>query len=342
MRKRYSTLSLLVALLGLVLSGCGFPQVVQDKYHSLRYQIKGDKYLENREYEEGKRFFEREIQVHPQSAEAHYYMGRIYLAEQQNGEAIQSLERATELAPKQADYHFWLGVAYSTQKQRALERKSYLRALEINDRHVPALTYLAHCQLEMGKYKKALKTYSEVIQLDPDNPQALYNTAKILRKLKRVPEEKQAWKIYLSYYPSGPMARQAVEYLNAMGDFGYRNHLIGIRTVTLKRVYFQPFTDRIGSDSYGSIDLIGSILKNNRDIAIHIVAYQENNKALAEARAKSIKNYLVHTYPEIDPARLLVSWFDVPESIKIGKKEFQEETSINFITAADSKVAGRR
>jgi hypothetical protein len=63
------------------------------------------------------------------------------------------------------------------------------------------------------------------------------------------------------------------------------------------------------------------------------VAYQKDNKRLAELRAKSVKRYLLDRFPEIKSSRLKVSWFEVPEKIKIAKKTFAEDESINFFSA---------
>ena len=115
-------------------------------------------------------------------------------------------------------------------------------------------------------------------------------------------------------------------------DFEFRNHLIGKRSVTLGKIQFDAFTDNISKYSYSSLDVLGDILKNNQSISIHIVTYQKNNKTLAHARAKSIKQYLIKKYPDIEPARILLSWFNVPEPIKVGRKTFKESESVNFIT----------
>jgi tetratricopeptide (TPR) repeat protein len=70
-----------------------------------------------------------------------------------------------KLSPNKADYHFWLGVAYAANKESDLERKSYLRAIELDDKHVQALTYLGHNQLDKFEYENALNTYDKVLNL---------------------------------------------------------------------------------------------------------------------------------------------------------------------------------
>ena len=132
----------------------------------------------------------------------------------------------------------------------------------------------------------------------------MFNRALILKHYGRKAEEKRAWEAYLNYYPDGPMAIQAVENLNKLGDFEYRNYVIGKRTITFKKIVFEPFSPKILRESYPSIDVLGEILKNNQSDSIHIVAYQVNNKKLAERRAKSIKKYLLQNFKKINPLRL--------------------------------------
>ncbi len=323
---------LLDAITLVLLSGC--VPVIQDQYYAVKQTVTGQYYLDNKQYQKGIEVFREEVKAHPNNAEAHYYLGRFLLAEKHNEEALKHLKRAVELAPSKADHHFWLGIAYAANRKRDLERTCYLKALQIDKNHVQALTYLGHNQFEKREYKEALTSYCQALELWPANPSALYNRALTLNRLGRTPEEKLAWKQYLAYYyPSGIMGRRAAVHLNVLGDFEYRNYLIGRHTITLQKIQFEPFTAKIGKDSQPSLDVLGAILKNNKGIAIHIVAYQKNNRELAETRAKSIKQYLLKNFSAIKTSRLTVSWFDVPEKIRVGKKTFQEDESINFITA---------
>ena len=98
-----------------------------------------------------------------------------------------------------------------------------------------------------------------------------------------------------------------------------------------------------------SLDVLGSVLENNQNIAIHVVAYQKNNRKLAEDRALAIKQYLLKKFPKIHPSRLKLSWFDVPENINTGETghSYHVDESVNFITAIDQHngkgfVAGRK
>lgn len=341
-------LSLFTAVFVTFLTGCAIQHSIKSGYYSIKHNVQGNYYLDNKKYDQGLSVFQKEAETKPDSAEAHFYLGRFHLALEHPEKALLHLKQAIRLAPEEADYHFWLGVAAAANKQGDLERRCYDQALQLEADHVHALTYLGHSQLDRAEYAEALKSYTRAIDLWPENPQALFNRGLILKHMKRTPEEKVAWKQYLYYYPSGPMARTATEYLNNLGEFNYRNHLIGKRTVTLEKIRFQHFTAVIWGGSEPSLDLIGEIMNNNPKVKLHIVAYQKNNKELAEKRAKSIKKYLIRNFPALESSRLKVSWFDVPEKIRRGKKVFQEDESVHFITAtpdekrADQRAKGKR
>ena len=298
--------TLSIAILLIIIAGCAAPQVVKRHYYSL----KGQYYLNEKKYEDGIKIFQEEALSNPDNAEAHYFLGRFHLAENHKKEAIRYLQQAVKISSEKANYHFWLGRAYAANKQPDLARKSYMKALEHDDEHIDALTYLGHSQFRKGEYENALKKYTKVLKLRPDDPLALYNRALILKRFKRTPEEKLAWKEYLTKYTSGAMARKAAQNLNALGNFDYRSHFIGSNTVTLEKIQFKPFSAEIRKNTRSFLNILGELLKNNKNIVIHIVAYQKNNKRLAEARAKSVKKYLIKEFPEIEPSRLKVSWFD--------------------------------
>jgi tetratricopeptide (TPR) repeat protein len=306
-------------------------------YYTVKYGLKGPYYLDNHKYKEGIEAFQEELKSNPDNPEANYYMGRLQLSSDHPKEAQPYLEKAARLSPKNADYQFWAGVAYGQNGKKDLEFKCYQRAIELEPSHVEALTYQGHVYLERSEHQQALANYRKVLELDPDNPSALYNRALALNRLKRSAEERQAWLDYLSMYSGGAMARQAATHLNEMGDFQYRNYLIGIRTITLESIKFQPASAEIEKSSYESLDTLGDIMKNNQKVSIHVVTYQKNNAKLAEARARSVKSYLLKNFPEIDSSRLILSWFGLSEQIKTEKKTFKADESVNFITAVQEK-----
>lgn len=316
-------LYVIVLILVLVTNGCGVKQIV-----------KGEYYLSEKKYKQGILAFQNDLKKQPSRPQVHFYLGRLYLADNNPKDGLTHIKRAAELDPTKADYLFWLGVAYSGNKQGDMEPKSYEKALALDPNHLQSRIYLAHTQLERKLYNEALANYNFVLKKWPDEPASLYNRALIINKLRRTKEEKLAWKEYLDFYGAGPMARRAVEHLNSLGDFSYRNHMIGLRTITMRKIQFKPVTTKLTADSKESLYFFGEVLTNAKNVSIHIVVYQKNNKKLAEQRAKSIKKFLLDYFTTLTSARLKVAWFGASETIKVGKKRFQENESVNFITAS--------
>ncbi|MDQ7032381.1 MAG: tetratricopeptide repeat protein [Desulfonauticus sp.] len=292
----------------------------------------GKMFLAQERYAEGIRIFQPIVQKQPNNPKANYYLGRFYLAQKKVEKAIPYLKRAVQLDPNKAEYHFWLGVAYWAVRNFSKERQCYLQALQLQPKFLPARLYLGHNYFDSGEWKKALTAYNEVLKLAPYNPEALYNRALVFHNLKQPQKELQAWKTYLKYYPRGRWAIKAVEHLNALGDFSYRNFLIGYRLVPLKSITFIPGTDTISSQAKSSLNVIGNILSINKRIVLRIDAYVGGNINLAQLRAKAVRKFLLQHFPEIAQERLKYKAYGKAERIQIKNKEYYLAESIDFVT----------
>lgn len=315
--KLFSIISLLF-----VLTGC-----------SISKQVVGEYYLQQKSYDKGSNHFKDELENDKNSASNNYYYARFLLASKKYKESMVYLKNAISIDSKVSEYHSWLGVAFGSLKQYKNERLSYLTALKLDRNNLQALTYLAHNYFDKKEYVTALEYYKKALNKRPENQSSLYYRALTLSKLKRTPEEIIAWKEYLSYYPSGSLARNAVKTLNENGIFEYKNYLIGFKNITLKNITFEPFSSKITYSSGSSLDILGKILEANKKISIHIVSYQLNNKQLAKQKSKSIKKYLLANYKNIDSRRLKLSWFNQAKKFRTNKKQYFLNEDISFITA---------
>ena len=310
------------------MSGC---VAVQDIGNTLKYNIQGEYYLKENEYQKGRQTFSQAVQVDKNNPEAHYYYGRFLLANKSTKKALRSFKEAVKLHPQKSEYHFWLGVAYGEQGQVKQERKSYEKAIQLDPQNIQALTYLGNNLLRAKKYKQALAFYEKTLELWEYSPQALYNRAVILRKLQRIPEEKLALLDYLYSYPSGSFARRAADRLNVLGDNSYRNYVLGARTVTLTEIYFVPFSAELADGAFASLDLVGATVSNMPTGKLNVIVHQLNNKELAKKRTQSIRNYLYSRFPELQKKkRIQISWFDVPETRKVLNKRLRLNQSVQF------------
>ena len=325
-----SPLFLLLSLVLVINSGC----VVKDMGNAVKHSITGDYYLSTEKYSRGAENFQQEVAKNPDSVLANYYYGRFLLGNKQYKEALPYLQKTTALDPDDPNHHFWLGVNYGSLGKKSSEKKSYIAALSLKKDHLQSLIYLGHNQLESKKYKAALVNYTKALRLWPASPSSLYNRALILTKLNRKPEALDGWLDYLSYYPSGAMARQAVTHLNSLNDFSFRNYSLRSRTISVEKIYFDPLTGEITNSSHASLELVGTIFKNMKKGRLQLVVYQLNNKDLARQKAINIKTFLLKTYPQMNKKDIGISWFDSPEIIKIHDKKKKIAESISFFISS--------
>ena len=312
-------------------SGCA----IQDYGRTLGQSIKGDWYLQTGNHTDGLAAFRDEVASHPTSAVARYYYGRFLLQAGESRAARDQLRSAVDLAPEKADYQFWAGLAAGQSGMAKEEQQHYQAALDIDPNHLLALTYLGHSRLAEKNYEEALDLYARSLQIWPASPSALYNRAIIFNRLGRSAEEKLAWLRFMAHYPSGAQARQATEYLNALGDFTYRNHRLGARTVTVESVSFVPFGSTPHPDSHESLRLIGTIARNHPGTTLQVLVFLKNNKELARRRAAEIKRFLINNIDGLTAERIGVSWFDQEQTLALGKKKHQLDESVDFFLSGE-------
>jgi tetratricopeptide (TPR) repeat protein len=284
--------------------------------------LKGERLLKNEQYQDGVATFKNIVQEEPKNPDAQYYLGRFYLALERPEEGLPHLKRAVQGDPAKADYHFWLGVAYWAIRDFDLERKSYLQALAKDPKHVPARLYLAHNFLDSGEWQEALDNYDLLLRREPYNPEALYNRALALMELHRPKEEARAWKRYLQYYPEGKWALRAVDHLNELGEFSHRNFTIA----------FPPGSTKLLSQGKPSLQVLGTILSINAKIYLEVVCYKNGDPALAAARAKAVRDYLLQEFPRLKPSRIGARGIGRKERISTGSKVYLLDDSTTFIT----------
>ena len=88
---------------------------------------------EQQQYAEALPFFLHAVELAPDNARAHYYVGLTYLALKKPSQAIEPLDKAHQLRPLDTNIQFQLGVAY-------FSTKAYTKAgplLEKVYRHTP-------------------------------------------------------------------------------------------------------------------------------------------------------------------------------------------------------------
>jgi tetratricopeptide (TPR) repeat protein len=314
-------------VLAILLCGCA-----NGKF-SLAPQNQSDdqEFLTSRDLAQKAAELKKAVKKDPGDATANFSYGRILLATNQSRTALPYLEKAVILDPGNAVYLFWQGVAYGEIKKTAKERASYERALLIDKNFVQALVYLGNNYLNTKAYQSALNYYQRALAISPTNAQALYNKAIIYRNLHQRSAEKLAWHLYLESYPTGKLANQAVDHLNRLDDFTYRNHQLGQRTVTLSAITFAPASSNLTTPARAALDQVGTAVSHLKKGKLDVLVYQKNNRDLAYKRAISIKRYLEGRFHELaTERRIRLSWFDVSEVRKFAGRTTRIDESVVF------------
>jgi tetratricopeptide (TPR) repeat protein len=326
---------LTLVLLAATTHGCATMDKAARKIQGEYYQVQGQYYLNRGDFAAGRAAFAPRLVRFPDDPELNYFMARFELGADKPEAALPHIQKAVKLSPASADYRFWEGVTFWALMKPDRERTAYEKALAIDPDHLSANLYLAHNLLDRGKNAEALRLYDKVLSLNPLEPQAMFNKAVALERLKRFTEMKSALQHYLENYADAPLARQGVRMLNKAGDFTWRNHVIGMRTIPLRAVDFLPGSATLTERAETSLKSVGEILAEKTDLRVHVVTYVKDDKTLARQRALAVRNFVSREYPEITPERLAPSWFDKPERIKTDGGTHSLTQSVNIFTKAE-------
>jgi len=288
--------------------------------------------FEQENYEKAIIVFKEQLKAKPDNPEANYYLGRCLLATNRADIAMNYLSKADDLGTNIPEYKFWLGVGYWANMEFDKERQSYIDVLKISPNHLQANLYLGHSYMDKNMWMAALDQYNVVLAINPDVPEAIYNTALIYKKINNKEAEIKAWLSYLSRYQYGKTSYYGVERLNILGDFTYREILIGNKKIVMPAIRFDQNGTMDVNDGRKALQIIGETLVKENTLYLHVVAFVNNSSDEAKSRAMAIKNSILKNNPKIDQSRIKTSWFDVPEKVETKRGIYSIDESILFIT----------
>jgi predicted O-linked N-acetylglucosamine transferase (SPINDLY family) len=140
------------------------------------------------------------------------------LERHQNDEAIRFFDRALELKPQSAETHYNRGLALYALGRHADAIESYGRTIAIRPELADAYNNRGVAQRDLGNLDEALADYDRAIALNPSSAEAHNNRGVVLRELKRPAEALQSYERAISIKPDFAQAhsnRGAV-----LGDLG--------------------------------------------------------------------------------------------------------------------------
>jgi cytochrome c-type biogenesis protein CcmH/NrfG len=170
------TRALSVLLVALVLTGCA--QLMADSVEALLKQAI-DLYTARR-YDEAISKLLEVVRRDPTSWNAYLYLARSYVAKSSWADALTSGRKALELAPSSGDVIPVLAEALLGAGADALTRRQFSEAItyfgeyvQLRPTDVQGYLQLGQAYWQNGNLGRALDAYRRVLQLNPDNAEAL-------------------------------------------------------------------------------------------------------------------------------------------------------------------------
>ncbi|MBU2699889.1 tetratricopeptide (TPR) repeat protein [Sporomusaceae bacterium BoRhaA] len=199
------------------------------------YLKKGKELANNGDWQQAKQIFCKAIQIMPDSAEAHYYLGIASKELQDWEKSIEYLSLAIALAPNYSEAHFMLGIIFSDCRQWKEAAASYYNTIKLKPDWAEAYFRLGIVLISLNRpegaescfrtviglkpdysdaynslgilysrrnmLSKALQSFSRCVDLNPDQPIAHNNLGLTLQKLKRYREAEMSFKKAIELNP---------------------------------------------------------------------------------------------------------------------------------------------
>jgi tetratricopeptide (TPR) repeat protein len=147
--------------------------------------IRGRTAMDAKRYAEAAEEFRKAVATRPESVAGRVNLGAaLNLLGDQAG-ALEQFETAVRIAPENANAHFNLAVLLVSQN-RHLDAIPHLKSvIATNPRDLSARSLLAQVYLRTGKDDMALEEFTQILEADPANEQALLSQAQLLFLKKR-------------------------------------------------------------------------------------------------------------------------------------------------------------
>ena len=135
------------------------------------------------DYQKATIYFEKSIEINPNSAHVHNSLGVLSIEEGKIQKAKNCHERAIELEPNYADAHCNLGLVFKELGDSQKAKSCYEKTIEINPNHLNANGNLGNLLYETGEPQKAIIYYEKAIQIKPGISNLLDGLLKSLYKI---------------------------------------------------------------------------------------------------------------------------------------------------------------
>ncbi len=170
--------------------------------------------LQANQRDQAYREFQQTLEIDPRNANAWYFLGVIYAVEHNLAQAVTHLRQAQAVGSNDPETYCRLAGAFAGLDMPYNARLAYQRALELNSRHTRSLNALGWLLINQGEKQAALEAWEKVLQINPRDPEAGFNLAKIYNddaleafQSGRKQEARKLWEKTLVYEPGNRAAK---------------------------------------------------------------------------------------------------------------------------------------
>lgn len=128
--------------------------------------LRGNNYVQNREYENAVKEYKEALRVDPQNQKASLLLGLTYANTGDLDEAIKYTQKAVEGEPSYTGFHN-LGLIYANKRDYDKAVDAYKEALKLNDTSFRAWYQLGLVYASDLKFKEAVQAYHRAIEVHP-------------------------------------------------------------------------------------------------------------------------------------------------------------------------------
>lgn len=157
-----------------------------------------------RRWDEAESINDAILKERPQDVQALVQRASMLLEKRDVKGSIAQLETVLRANPNSADAHFNLGRALALDRQAERARYEFSEAIRCEPAHVFARLELAQIELDSGEFGKAVAAAEEALAYRPGDPAARLIRAVGLRGLKKYEEAREALNSLLAADPNNP------------------------------------------------------------------------------------------------------------------------------------------
>ncbi len=148
----------------------------------LSYARAAWEFLKSNDYQGAERQARKALELNPQSADGHHFLGLALFGARQHDEAIRHLSQAARLQPDAAEIQTELGVVLVARGRLDEGVRHLRRALELDPNNAEAYFNLGAVSLSQGQTQEAIRCWLRAAELKPRDHEVHYNLATTLEE----------------------------------------------------------------------------------------------------------------------------------------------------------------